>query len=111
MINQKIVFILVAGAALFVSSCATVSLSSAGEKVRVLGPDEVSSCRELGKTNTSVTATALGVARPPETIAKELETIGRNSASNMNGDTIVALTVITEGKQTFIVYKCVNPNG
>ncbi len=111
MINLKIVFILVTGAALFVSSCATVSLSSAGEKVRVLGPDEVSSCRELGKTNTSVTATALGVARPPETIAKELETIGRNSASNMKGDTIVALTVITEGKQTFIVYKCVNPNG
>lgn len=111
MINQKIAFILVAGAALLVSSCATVNLTGGGEKVRVLGPDEVSSCRELGKTNTSVTATALGVPRPPETIARELETIGRNSASNMKGDTIVALTVITDGQQTFVVYKCVNPNG
>ncbi len=111
MINQKISFILLAGATLLISSCATVSLSSAGEKIRILGPDEVSSCRELGRTNTSVTAMALGVPRPPETVAKELETIARNSASNMNGDTIVALTVINEGQQTFMVYKCVNPDG
>lgn len=109
MIGQKIGLISVA--AFLVSSCATVNLSSGGEKVRVLSPDEVSSCRELGKTNTSVTATALGVPRPPETIAMELETIGRNSASNMSGDTIVPLTVISEGKQTFVVYKCVNPDG
>ncbi len=110
MINQKITFLSVAGAALLVSSCATVSLTGGGGKIRVLSPDEVSSCRELGRTNTSVTATALGVPRPPETIAKELETIGRNSASNMKGDTIVALTVINEGQQTFVVYKCVDPD-
>ncbi|NNE64203.1 MAG: DUF4156 domain-containing protein [Gammaproteobacteria bacterium] len=96
---------------MFVAGCAMVSLTSGGEKIRVLAPDEVSSCRELGKTNTSVTATALGVPRPPETLAKELETIARNSAANMNGDTVVPLTVISEGRQTFVVYKCVNPDG
>lgn len=111
MIKQKILLISVASVILLVSSCATVKLTSGGEKIRILAPDEVSSCRELGKTNTSVTATALGVPRPPETIAKELEAIARNSAANMNGDTIVALTIITEGKQTFLVYKCVDPNG
>ena len=109
--NHKVRLALVTGMAMSVVGCATVSLSSGGEKIRVLGPDEISSCRELGKTNTSVTATALGVPRPPETIAIELESIGRNSASNMKGDTIVPLTVINEGKQTFIVYKCVNPDG
>lgn len=95
----------------FVAGCAMVSLTSDGERIRVLNPAEVSSCRELGKTSTSVTATALGVPRPPETIAKELETIARNSAANMNGDTIVPLTVIKDGQQTFVVYKCVNPDG
>lgn len=96
---------------LLVSSCATVTLTSGGERIRVLAPDEVSTCREIGKTNTSVTARALGVPRPPETVAKELETIARNSASNMKGDTVVPLTVISEGAQTFVVYKCVNPDG
>lgn len=108
---QKTVITLLLAMGLLVTGCATVSLTSGGEKIRVLGPDEVSSCRELGKTNTSVTAMALGVPRPPETIAKELETIARNSASNMKGDTVVPLTVISEGQQTFVVYKCVNPDG
>jgi len=79
-------------------------------KVRVLSPEEVSSCRELGKTNTSVTPTALGIPRPAKTIKSELESIGRNSAANMGGDTIVPLTVIDNGMQSFQVYKCVDPN-
>lgn len=109
--NRKMRLALIAGITVFVSGCATVSLTSGGERIRVLNPDEVSTCRELGKTNTSVTATALGVPRPPETLAKELETIARNSASNMKGDTIVPLTVIKDGQQAFVVYKCVNPDG
>jgi hypothetical protein len=37
--------------------------------------------------------------------------MARNSASRMGGDTIVPLTVIEAGQQTFVVYKCVNPDG
>jgi len=110
MIIKNFALISVAAFTLLLSGCATVDLTTAGTKVRVLAPDEVSSCRELGKTNTSVTATALGVPRPPETIKKELESIGRNSAASMGGDTIVPLTVIAEGKQSFVVYKCIDPN-
>ncbi len=101
----------VTGLTLLLGSCATVKLTDGGSKIRVLAPSEVSSCRLVGKTNTSVTATALGVPRPLETIGSELATIARNSASNMGGDTIVPFTVITEGQQTFQVYKCVNPDG
>ncbi|MDH5356522.1 MAG: hypothetical protein OEY09_18920, partial [Gammaproteobacteria bacterium] len=61
-----------ASLALLLSSCSTVPLSEGGKKVRLLAPDEISTCKELGKTNTSVTAKALGVPRPPETIAREL---------------------------------------
>lgn len=96
--------------ALAISACATIKLTPEGEKVRVLDPDEVDTCRELGNTNTSVTSTVI-VDRPIETITKELRIIGRNSAARMGGDTIVPLTVIDQGKQSFVVYKCVNPDG
>ena len=101
---------LIAATGLIISGCASVNLSSGGEKVRVLSPNEVSSCKLLGKTSNSVTAKVV-VKRPIETIENELMTMGRNSASDMGGDTIVPLTVVTDGKQSFNIYKCINPNG
>jgi len=102
---------LIAATGLFINGCASIKLSSGGEKVRVLAPTEVSSCKHLGKSNNSVTAKVAGVKRPIETIESELMTMGRNSASDMGGDTIVPLTVVTDGKQSYNIYKCVNPNG
>ncbi len=102
--------ITIIAATILLSACSTMKLTDAGEKVRVLEPGEVDSCRELGKTNNSVTARVI-VERPEETIAKELRIIARNSAARMGGDTIVPLTVIEAGQQSFVVYKCVNPDG
>jgi hypothetical protein len=98
-------------ATILLSACSSLKLTPDGEKIRVLQPNEVNSCRELGKTNTSVTATVVGIDRPDETIAKELIIIASNGAARMGGDTIVPLTVVEAGQQTFIVYKCINPDG
>jgi len=104
--------ILICLLAIGISACATqLKLSESGEKVRVLDPSEVNSCRELGKTNTSVTPVLLGVERPADAVSKELRIVARNSAARMGGDTIVPLTVVDKGQQTFVVYKCVNPDG
>lgn len=100
----------ITAAALALSACSGIKLTDEGEKVRVLDPSEVASCRELGKTNTAVTSRVI-VNRPAETVSKELRVIARNSAARMGGDTIVPLTVIEDGSQTFVVYKCVNPGG
>ena len=102
--------LLIIAVSLAVTSCATIKLTEAGKKVRVLAPGEVSSCKKLGKTNTSVTDKLIGIDRPIEALERELAAIGSNSAANMGGDTIVPLTVIEDGKQTFIVYKCIDPN-
>ena len=102
---------LIIAATILLSACSSIKLTPDGEKVRVLGPGEVSSCRELGKTNTLVTATVMGIDRPDDTIAKELIVIASNGAARMGGDTIVPLTVVEAGQQTFVVYKCVNPDG
>ena len=97
---------------LSLGACASgLKLTDEGEKVRVLDPTEVSSCRELGKTNNSVAWQVVGIARPEDAVSKELRILARNSASRMGGDTIVPLTVIDKGVQTFVVYKCVNPDG
>jgi hypothetical protein len=97
-------------ATVLLSACSGIKLTDGGEKVRVLDPNEVSSCRKLGKTNNAVTARVV-VERPEEAVAKELRILARNSAAGMGGDTIVPLTVIENGQQTFEVYKCVNPDG
>jgi len=95
---------------LVVTGCTSIKLSSGGEKIRVLAPGEVSSCKKLGQTNTSVTDMVLGIDRPIEALERELAIIARNSANTMGGDTIVPLTVIEGGKQSFVVYKCIDPN-
>ncbi|HKJ53174.1 MAG TPA: DUF4156 domain-containing protein [Gammaproteobacteria bacterium] len=106
---MKNTMILIA-ATLLLSACSGIKLTTGGEKVRILDPGEVSSCRKLGKTSNAVTARVV-VERPEEAIAKELRILARNSAAGMGGDTIVPLTVIENGQQTFEVFKCVNPNG
>ena len=101
---------LIVATGLIISSCASVKLTSGGEKVRILAPNEVSTCKKLGKTSNSVT-TRIVVKRPIETMKSELLIMCRNSASDMGGDTIVPLTVVTGGKQSFNIYKCIDPSG
>ena len=102
--------ICIASAAIMLSACSSLKLTESGEKVRVLDPAEVSSCKNLGRTNTSVTDRVI-IERPADAVAEELQIVARNSAARMGGDTIVPLTVIENGQQTFVVYKCVNPDG
>jgi len=109
MINKTLIAF-IAILSLLLSSCATLKLTDGGEKIRILGADEISSCRELGKTNTTITDQILGIKRPIEALEKELQIMARNSADNMGGDTIVPLTVVKQGKQIFIVYKCIDPD-
>ena len=101
---------LIVATAFLLSACATVSLTEGGEKVRVLDPTEVTSCKNLGRTTTSVTAKVI-FDRPEEAVSNELQMVARNGAARMGGDTIVPLTVIENGTQTFVVYKCINPDG
>jgi hypothetical protein len=100
----------VLAATILLSACSTLKLTEGGEKIRLLEPSEVTSCKNLGRTNTSVTAKVV-FDRPEDSVAEELLIVARNSAANMGGDTIVPLTIIEDGQQTFVVYKCVNPDG
>lgn len=91
------------------SACNWAPLTTPGEKVRVLEPGEVKTCAKKGKTTVTTTAKVIGIPRGKDTVAEELINLARNIAPDLRGDTIVAISPIKDGKQTFAVYKCVDP--
>jgi hypothetical protein len=94
---------------LIVVSCTWVKLTDEGEKTRVLSASEVKSCKKLGKTTAVSKAKVAGVERNEEKLQKELETLARNSAVELKGDTVVPVGSPVDGKQVFEVYRCVKP--
>ena len=91
------------------SACTWVKLTPEGEKVRVLSAQEVQSCTKKGKTTVSVKADIAGIERDQDKVKEELEILARNSAIDLNGDTVVPASEIKDGKQVFDVYRCINP--
>ena len=106
---MKQVVIGLLSAAFLLSGCAWVELTPQGKKVRVLSEAEVVSCKKLGTTTANVADKVGGLERKPHIIADNLETLARNAAADMKGDTIVPISAIEEGKQKFGVYRCVGP--
>jgi hypothetical protein len=92
---------------LFLSACTWVELTPEGEKVTVAKAEHVTNCKFAGTTTVSVKSKTVG-ERDLGKIKTELETLARNEASKLKGDTVVPVTEIKEGEQTFKVYQC-NP--
>jgi hypothetical protein len=102
---QKILLFTVA-MCIGLSSCTWVKLTEdgAGVLVRTTVPGD---CERLGRTTSMSKAEIANVDRKQTKVATELETLARNYAVGMGGNTIVAQDVMTDdGKQTFIVYNC-----
>lgn len=87
-------------------ACTWVKLSPTGEQVRVAGSSEVAKCKKIGATNVSLLAKIAGFPRDEKKVKQELETLARNNAADINGDTIVATSKVKDGKQTFAVLQC-----
>lgn len=94
-------------ASVFASGCTWIELTPEGEKVRVLSAAEVTKCKRKGKTNASVLSGVGGLQRLEHEVEEDLQLVARNSAPQLGGDTIVPITPVKDGKQTFAVYRCV----
>jgi hypothetical protein len=90
-------------------ACTWVKLTPEGEKVRVLSSTEVGSCKLKGQTTVALRDKVIGIERNEEKVSEELETLARNAATDLGGDTVVPASAISDGKQVFKVYKCVDP--
>jgi len=91
---------------LALSACTWVKPTDSGVHVRVAYLSQIDGCKELGKATVAVLDKVLFISRSAEQIAEELEISGQNSAAEMGGDTIVAISRVVNGEQVFRVYRC-----
>jgi hypothetical protein len=88
------------------AGCAWVKPTPEGEFVRVMTADAVVDCERKGKVTVSLRDRVAGFDRKASKVAKELTTLARNEGALLGGDTVVAETSVTEGRQVFGVFKC-----
>lgn len=88
------------------TSCTWVKVSAEAEIVQVRDLNDVSGCNRLGETTAMSKAKVAGVTRKVEKFEAELETIARNRAVKMNGNTIAAKGPAEGDEQTFVVLSC-----
>ncbi|MDD5757511.1 MAG: DUF4156 domain-containing protein [Desulfobulbaceae bacterium] len=89
------------------ASCTWVSLTRQGDNVRVVSASDVQGCKSLGQTKVSVRDFIVdNVKRDERKVARELTVLGRNSAAEMNGDTITPASEVVNGAQAFDVFRC-----
>jgi len=86
--------------------CTFTKLTEGGANVRPATAAEVGSCTGLGRTTASVVHEVATIPRHPDAVQENVNVTARNSAASMGGDTIVPVSELKDGKQTFEVYRC-----
>lgn len=92
--------------AFILSSCAWVKVTSQGESVRLVhSAKAVELCKKVGRVNAKVASHVI-FNRNADKVAGELADLARNEAALMNGDTIIPISEIVDGRRSFSVYQC-----
>lgn len=92
--------------ALYLTGCTWIDVSAQGDKVRLLSAAEVTGCKRVGKTTVSTAQKVAGLDRYEDKIQSELNTLARNSAVGLGGDTVVPVGSPVDARQVFEVYRC-----
>lgn len=97
----------IAGVAALAGGCTWVKLSEPGANVRVGTVAQASACKKLGATHAKTSTRIAFFSRSSRKVDSELESLARNEAAEMGGDTIVAQgPASSEGRRTFDVFRC-----
>ena len=96
---------------LLISACTWVELSDEGKNVRIVSMNDIKACKKMGTVTVSLKDKIAGFDRNQDKVKRELEHLARNMSVDLKGDSIVPVSPIKNGKQTFAVYKCVNSTG
>lgn len=91
------------------AGCVFVQPTEGGKKVRVLTAPEVERCRSLGTLTSQVADRVAAIPRDREAVADDVLVNAKNAAAAMHGDTIVPASALKDGRQTFNVYRCLQP--
>ncbi|BAU48826.1 hypothetical protein SVA_2276 [Sulfurifustis variabilis] len=91
------------------AGCVFVQPTVEGKKVRVLTAGEVERCRLVSTLTAQVTDRIGNIPRSREAVEDDVLQHAKNEAAVLGGDTIVAVSELAEGRQTFNVYSCLKP--
>lgn len=86
--------------------CAWVPLTDAGAEIQAVANAEVLGCERLGTTKARVLRKVWFVPRQESVVETELETLARNEAVKLEGNTVTALPSRSPGEREFAVYRC-----
>jgi len=92
--------------ALTLNACTWVKATDEAIHVRVLYHNHVEQCKQLGRTTVSVLDSIAFIPRSNAQVTEELETLARNSAVEIHGDSVVAISKIIDGEQVYNIYQC-----
>jgi len=99
-------FLVIAAIALL-SGCDWVRMNEGAAQVRVLPLGQpAQSCRGLGEIEVSVQDHVGPYERNTVAVRDELETLARNEALTLRGDTVQPKAEPADGKQHWLVYSC-----
>ncbi len=88
------------------SACTWVKVDDAGSRVAVTNMSQVDACERLRTVNVKITASLGPVDRSADKVSTELRNMARNEAAKFGGDTIVPVSEVQNGEQSFGVYRC-----
>ncbi len=88
------------------ASCTWVKPTAEAVQVRILYHNQIEQCKRIGQATVSVLDSIAFIPRSEQQISEELETLARNSAAEIHGDSAVAISKIIDGEQVFNIYKC-----
>jgi hypothetical protein len=92
--------------ALLASACTFIQPQPGSEQVLIARADAVRYCIKLGSTKVNALEKVGPFERNPTKLQANLEALARNSAVDMQGDTLVPASPVEHGQQTFDVYRC-----
>lgn len=91
---------------ILLTACSFVSLDpQAGDVVVAENTNALNTCRFLGNTNVSLWSKA-ETFQSQKTVESQLNTLARNEAATMGGNTVAPHSEINNGQRTYSVYKC-----
>lgn len=103
LLKRTLSLILLAG---LLNGCTWVRTEPGAEQVRVAEAAEVGQCERLGQATVSLRDRVGAVQRRPGRVAEELTVLGRNSAVEIGGDTIVPAGPVQDGQRRFNIFRC-----
>lgn len=88
------------------AGCAGLGDRSAPKDVQLLTEAPVEGCENAGSVHVSVVDRLAGLQAQEGAVQRELVALARQSALQLGGNAIAALTGIDNGSQSFAVYRC-----